>query len=226
MRVRHPALRRLLALLVVALPGGARRWVHVRLLGHEVHPTARIGRSFIDVERLVMGPGAVIGHLNLIRGLELVRLDENALLSALNWVNAVGRDKDFFAGIDRELALILGVNASIQMMNLIDCCDRVELKDHSHIAGYWSLVMTHSVDVATGRQSVKPIVLEERALVATRCTLLPGARVPRYGLVVAGSVVTRALPKEWTIYAGVPAKVLGPLNKEARLFHVSEAVVR
>ncbi|WP_226366705.1 hypothetical protein [Pseudonocardia sp. ICBG162] len=226
MRVRHPLPRLFLAALVVVLPARLRRSVHHRLLGHDIHPTATIGRSVVNVDRLVMGPGARIGHLNLIRGLELVRLDRGALVNHLNWINAVGRDKDFFAGLDRHLELIMGVNASLQVMNLLDCCDRVEFKDYSHVAGYWSMILTHSVDVAEGRQTVKPVVLEERALVATRCTLLPGARVPEYALVAAGSVVTRRLPKPWTIYAGSPARVIGPLNQDSKLFHVDETVVR
>ena len=56
---------------------------------HEVDATARVGISLITVRHLVLGPGARIGHLNLIRNLDEVRLETRSAIGNLNWVNAV-----------------------------------------------------------------------------------------------------------------------------------------
>ncbi|NHA01532.1 hypothetical protein G5V59_21710 [Nocardioides sp. W3-2-3] len=41
-----------------------------RVLGWEIHPTAHIGRSLVLAGKVTMGPGAQIGPLNVIRGLD------------------------------------------------------------------------------------------------------------------------------------------------------------
>ena len=96
MKVRSRRARTLLAVGAALLPAAGRRWTHVSLLGHDVAPTARIGRSIVDVDRLVMGPGASIASLTVIRGCEDVVLGVEAAVGPLNWVNGVRRDKPYF----------------------------------------------------------------------------------------------------------------------------------
>ncbi|MBI3761487.1 MAG: acetyltransferase [Chloroflexi bacterium] len=52
-----------------------------------------------------------------------------------------------------------------------------------------------------------PIVVEDRAFIASRAIILPGVTVGRGAVVAAGSVVTRDVPP-FTIVAGVPARVV------------------
>jgi len=225
MRVRSRRLRSLLAALAVVLPGRLRRYVHVRLLGHAIDPTAQIGRSFVDVDRLEMGPRARIGHLNIVRGCERVHLAADAAIAHLNFVNAVRRDRGFFSGVERRLELDLAPSARIMMMHFVDVSDRVELGEQAILTGYWSLVMTHSYEPATSRQSTRPITIGARSLVNTRTTLLPGACVPGNCLVAAGAVVTGPLDDELTLYGGVPAKPLRALSPDTAVFTSRGTVV-
>ncbi|MHC1560547.1 acyltransferase [Actinomycetospora sp. C-140] len=223
-RARRP--RTLLAVLAVVLPGALRRWVHVRLLGHRIDPTAHLGHSFVDVDRLEMGPGASIGHLNIIRGCERVSLDEHALIGHLNFVNAIRRDKGFFDDVERRLEVVLHPHARIMMMHFVDASDLIELHERASLTGYWTQVMTHSYDPATARQGTWPIVIGAWSLVNTRCTLLPGVRIAERCLVAAGAVVTGPLAEPLTLYGGVPAKALRTVPADIGMFVNEDVVVR
>ena len=71
------------------LPWGLRRWWLARFFGYEIHPTARIGRSWVMPGKLVMEAGARIGSGTVCKGLELVEMQEGAHLGNLNWVTGV-----------------------------------------------------------------------------------------------------------------------------------------
>ncbi|PWW21890.1 carbonic anhydrase/acetyltransferase-like protein (isoleucine patch superfamily) [Geodermatophilus normandii] len=217
MRVRSRSVRTLLAASCVLLPGGLRRFVHVRLLGHDLHPTASIGRSVVDVDHLVMGEGARIGHLVLVRGCEEVRLGAGAVIAMLVWVNSVRADKGYFTGQPRRPALVMGEKSLITVMHFIDACDLVELADYAAIAGFGSIVQTHAVDIERMRQATAPIRIGDHSLVASRVLLLPGAVVPDRAVVAAGAVVGRALEGHH-LFAGVPAKPVRDLDPEQAFF--------
>ncbi|MEJ2866400.1 hypothetical protein WCD74_01400 [Actinomycetospora sp. OC33-EN08] len=225
MIIRSRRFRSALALFAMVAPGFLRRFVHTRLLGYRIDPTAVIGRSFIDVDRFEMGPGAAIGHLNVIRGLEDLWMAEASRIAHLNWINSVRRDKGFFEDVDRHLALIMGYNTSITIMHFIDCCAKVELVSRSVLAGYWTQVMTHTFDYRTARQDARPITIGERSIITTRCTLLPGVKIAERSIVAAGSVVHGQCRKPGFLYAGVPAKPVRELDF-SQLFLTDELTIR
>jgi acetyltransferase-like isoleucine patch superfamily enzyme len=224
--IRLRTLRTLSALVAVFLPRVLRRFVHVRLLGYRLHPTASIGHSFVDVMDCEMGAGAVIGHLNIIRGLETLRMARLARISNLNWINAVGRDKGVFEGIERELALVMGYNTTITIMHFIECCAKVELRDRACLAGYWTQLLTHTFDYRTEKQTAKPVTIGERTVISTRCTILPGITVADRCLVAAGSVIHGKLRKPQTLYAGSPARSMMRLPDDSPLVTSTETTVR
>ncbi|GAA4823321.1 hypothetical protein GCM10023201_06750 [Actinomycetospora corticicola] len=216
---RRP-LRTLAAGLAVVLPRRLRRFVHTRLLGYELAPTASIGHSFIDVDRLVLGERARIGHLVVMRGCERVVLGTGAVVLMLVWVNSVRRSTGYFAGLEgRRPELVMGDHSMISALHLIDACDLVELGDYAAIAGFGSIVQTHAVDVDNMVQDARPIRLGEYAMVATHCLLLPGAVVPARSIVAAGSTVTKALPAEHQVYAGAPARPARALDPAMPFLH-------
>lgn len=216
--LRSRRLRLLVALLMVLAPGRVRRFLAVRLLGHDIHPGAHLGRALIDVDRLVMDDGAVISAGNVIRGCELVVLERDAKMGMLNLVNGVRRDRGFYVGVDRSPSLVMRRAALITTMHVIDACARVELAPWGTLAGFGTLVQTHSVDFDRVRQDAKPVTVGDHALVMSRSVLLPGSSVPDASLVAAGGVVARALPDEPALYAGVPAKPVRALDPGAAFF--------
>lgn len=212
-------LRTVLAVLAMIAPNRVRRWVLTRLLGHRIHPTAHVGRSLIMVDRLEMGPQAAIGHLNLIRNLERVVLEEEAVIGFLNWVNATTRQPDKYVDHPhRRLELVMRRGSAITALHLLDCCDSIELGELTQVGGWFTQIMTHAADIERGRQAVAPIVIGPRGLICTRCVITPGVTIADRVVVGAGSVVTKDLGKPCSLYAGAPAVWRREMDPEAGYF--------
>jgi acetyltransferase-like isoleucine patch superfamily enzyme len=212
-------MQRLWAILFVVLPSPLKRRVGRLVFGWEIHPTAYIGPSFILVRRLEMGPGAAIGALNVIRGLEELRLAEGARINQRNWISGFRKAGEFFEhSAKRYPSLILGRFARITVGHKIDCSDRVELHDHAVIAGFETTVLTHSLDLVRDRDVTGAVEIGEHTAVMTGCILLSGTRVPAHCIVSAGSVVNTKLSEEYTFYSGNPAKAVRSLPEDLGFF--------
>jgi acetyltransferase-like isoleucine patch superfamily enzyme len=207
-----PRMRRLLSLLMVVLPSSLRRRIGRAAFGWDIHPTAYIGPSLLLVSKLTMGPGSSIGPLNVVRGVEELRLDEGAKIAERNWISGFRRGfGPFEHSPNRQPALILGRYAEITVGHKIDCSDRVELRDHAVVAGFQTTVLTHSLDLVRDRHVTRPVEIGEHSAVMTDCILLSGTQVPAYCIVSAGSVVNTKLTEEHTFYSGNPARAVRTL---------------
>jgi len=223
--IRSERLRLIVAVLAALAPARVRRSLLTALLGYEIAPDARVGRSIVAVDQLVMGSGASIGSLCLIRKCERVELREHAAIGFLVWVNAVARSKGYFDGQRRELRLTLGDRAAITCLHFVDCSDRVDIGALSTVAGLGSQILTHSIDIAAGRQVARPVRIGERVFVGTRAVILGGADVASRAVIGAGSVVRGKLAEECALYAGVPATWRRSLDPGSRYFTRAEAHV-
>lgn len=208
------------ALLIAAAPRRLRRHLGRLLFGWQVHPTATIGRSVIQVRKLVMGPHTRIGPSNVIRALEELRLEEGAQIGSLNRIIGFPLGNDAFPkSPKRRPALILHPHAAIMRANEIDCSDLVELGEHAVLAGYGSTILTHSYNLVTDQPTATPITIGHHAMVMSGCMLLNGTTVPPRCIISAGSVVTTRLTKELTFYRGNPAEAVRDLPESLRYFH-------
>ncbi len=188
------------------LPGGLRRLLARRVLGWEIHPTAHVGRSVVLAEEVALGPGASIGHGNVIKGLAELRLDEDAILGTLNWVSGPGLGSDVFhRSPHRHPALILERGAIVTTRHIVDCSDTVTLEELAAVAGIRSTVFTHSIDLVRNHQRTGRVRIGARAAVLSNSVVLPGTVVPARSIVSAGSVVNTVLTKENVFYRGNPA---------------------
>ena len=59
---------------------------------------------------------------------------------------------------------------------------------------------------------MEPTVVEKRASIGSNATILGGITIGEGALVAAGAVVTKSVPP-YTVVAGVPAKIIGPVLK-------------
>lgn len=62
-------------------------------------------------------------------------------------------------------------------------------------------------------QLKKPVIIGNDCWIGARATILPGVTIGNYCVVAAGSVVNKNVP-DYTVVAGVPAKVIKQLNPE------------
>jgi acetyltransferase-like isoleucine patch superfamily enzyme len=213
-------MKHLFRALVVLLPWFLRRHVLSGLYGYEIHPSARIGCSWIFPERLVLGPGARIGHFNVAVHLARLELGAHAILDRSNWITGFPRGgaRHFAHRIDRDPALIVGAHAAITKGHHLDCTDRVTIGEFTTVAGYHSQFLTHSIDLVANRQDCAPIAVGAYCFVGTASVLLPGARLPDRSVLGAMALLNFAPAETGWLYAGVPAKPVKPLPADAAYF--------
>jgi acetyltransferase-like isoleucine patch superfamily enzyme len=221
-------MRKLLALALVFFPWGVRRRLMVVLMGYKIHPTARIGWSWICPDRLEMAAGARIGSLTVCKGLSLLAMGEQSRLGNLNWVTAfpIGNKTFFGEENERRAELWIGEHAAVTHRHLIDCTNAVRIGRFTTFAGYRSQVLTHSIDLERCRQASKPITIGEYCFVGTNCVLLGGSVLPGYSVVGASSVVNKAYLETHQLIAGNPAKPVKSLSPEMQYFQRSSGFVR
>jgi acetyltransferase-like isoleucine patch superfamily enzyme len=215
--MRSRALRHGLALVAMLAPSAVRLGIYRRLFGYRIAPTAVVGRSFIVVDELEMAAGAVIGALNLLRGCRRVQLAENAYIGALNWVNGVQRE-GAYAGLVRDPSLYMGRESNITSLHMLDCSDAIEIGEFCTLAGCFTQVLTHSVDLADARQHTAPVRTGPYSFIGNRCTILAGSVIAERVVVGVGSVVHRSLPEKRMLYAGNPAKPIKELPEDTGWF--------
>ena len=203
-------MRRILALLMVVLPGGLRRLVATKVFGWEIDPTAHIGRSIILVGKVVMGPESSIGSRNVIRGLEELRLGTGARIATRNWISAPPHAQAFTSS-SRSSSLVMGDWSMVTIGHEIDCSDRVVIGDYAGLIGFRCQVLTHSLDLVRDKQTTGPVEIGHHTGIMSGSILLSGTTVPACCIVSAGSVVATKLSKEHTLYRGNPAEAVREL---------------
>ncbi|MEY2878582.1 MAG: hypothetical protein RLZZ15_962, partial [Verrucomicrobiota bacterium] len=169
-------MKNFLRLLVVLLPWPLRRHALRIFFGYEIHPTARIGLSWIFPDRLVLGAHARIGHLNVAIHLARLELGAHAILERRNWITGfpAGGARHFAHRADRDGALVLGAHAAVTKNHHLDCTDRIEIGAFTTVAGYGSQLLTHAIDLERNRQDCAPITIGEYCFVGTNVVILGG----------------------------------------------------
>jgi acetyltransferase-like isoleucine patch superfamily enzyme len=211
---------RLLVAAVLALfPPRLHRWLGCRLLGWQADKSVYVGHSIVAARTVVLGKGSAIGSLNMIKGLEELRLADNAAIGHLNWISAAPLGSGMFPhSPKRHPALVMGEYAAVLIRHIVDCSDTVTLGDYATLGGYRSTVLTHSVNLVKNKQFTAPVTLHDRVAVMTNCVLMAGVSIAPRSIVSAGSVVNLPLTKELTFYRGNPAVAVRDLDASLGLF--------
>jgi hypothetical protein len=220
-------MKKLLNLIVCLLPWVLRKPVLKAVYGYVIGDGARIGWAYVFPRRLVMGPGARVGHLTVAIGLEELRLGEKASIGRLNWISGFpkGAGRHFASEPDRDPRLVVGEHAAITNRHLIDCSNRVEIGRFATFAGFRSQILTHSIDLKENRQATAPVRIGEYCFVGTGCLVLKGAVLPDRSVLAAGSVLTSPELKPDSLYAGVPAQWKKEISAQAAYFIRAEGFV-
>lgn len=217
----------LLAVLSILLPWPLRRVFLERCFGYRLHPTSRIGLSWIFPHALEMGAHSGIGHLNLCKGLDRLRLHDHATIGRGNWITGFpsGPSRHFAHQPERSPELVLGRHAAITNRHLIDCTASVTIGDYSTFAGFHSQILTHSIDLEHNRQSSASVRIGDYCFVGTNCVILGGSRLPDYSVLGAKSLLREAFCEEYGLYAGVPARHRKTLSADWKYFSRREGFV-
>jgi len=209
-------------IILLPLPWPFRRLLLRRLLNADISPSARIGRSIIlNVGALTMADHSRIGDFNIIRNLDRLVLGSKASIGTFNWIagNVTRRPSEHFKSFpDRRSELLLGDHSAIVARHIIDCTDSVSIGRFSTIAGHRTQILTHAIDIAENMQSCEPVKIGDYCFVGTAAVVLKGAVLPSYSVLGAGGVLISGYDKEWTVYAGNPAREVKTLDRTYKYF--------
>ena len=221
-------MKTLLMALSVLLPWTLRRWVLGRYFGYQIHPTCRIGRSWVFPKHLIMEAHSSIGNLTVCKNLGLVHLGEHATVGNLGWITGFPPEpsRHFAHEPERRPQLILGAHSAITHRHIIDCTNTVTIGAFTTFAGFQSQILSHSIDLETSRQSSAPVTIGEYCFVGTNCVLLGGAVLPDRSVLGAKSLLNKAFTETGQLYGGVPARQIQPLPvAETLYFHREQGMV-
>ncbi|MFN2577867.1 MAG: hypothetical protein ABR607_09290 [Pyrinomonadaceae bacterium] len=161
----------------------------------------------LGVEKLTLGDHVRIGHLNIIRGGDEVRIGRYSDIIRLNEINSIP-DPEVVNSVDPRF--IVGPGSIITTGHKIDFTDRVEIGRRTILGGRNSSLWTHN------RQRTQPISIGDFAYVGSEIRMAPGASIPPRSVVGIGSVVVGKIDAEGCLIAGVPAKRIKELSPEDR----------
>ncbi|MGJ0117903.1 acyltransferase [Williamsia sp. MIQD14] len=172
------------------------------VIGRRVHlgPTIVLGPV-----RFHLADGSSIGTLNLIRGLRLVRLDDDAFIGNLNQFTAAPE----YRLADPTLGSVhLRRGAGIINRHYLDCSGRLEVGSMSMIAGIRSVLQTHGLDLQDNIARAGTIVIGERTFTATGVVMVADSYLPDRSFLASGATRTRTDPGDpcGRLYAGTPAR--------------------
>ncbi len=217
---------RLLCLACIALlPSFLKRPCYRLFFGYQIGRRVQVGLSIIDaracqidddskighlnviigVQNLKLGDHVKIGHLNIIRGGEQVNLGRYSELIRMNEINSIP-EPDAVNPVDPRFAL--GNGSIITTGHKIDFTDRVEIGRRTIIGGRNSSLWTHN------RQRTRPISIGDFAYVGSEIRMAPGGSLPSRCIVGIGAVITGTIEAEGWMIGGVPAKPIKELSTE------------
>jgi acetyltransferase-like isoleucine patch superfamily enzyme len=203
----------------------AKKFLYRQLFGYAIGPDVRLGVSLIDASRVELGPGTQIGHFNLILRVGQLQTGQNVRLRSLNVIrggtrvrlgdysdvmrmNVLNAIPDHDCTTDPQSVLEVGPGVVITSGHRIDFTDRVTLGRNVIIGGRSSSLWTHN------RQETAPIEIGDFCYLGSEVRLAPGAKLPDECILGIGAVLTGEIKEARSLVAGVPAKVVRPLDEK------------
>ncbi len=163
------------------------------MTGYFVHES-----SFVD-EEVEIGEGTRIWHF--------CHIQKGA---------RIGKDCSFGQNVNVSNNVIIGDGCKIQ--NNVSIYEGVELEDGVFCGP--SCVFTNDLtpraNYPKGRLHYKKTLIREGASIGANATIVCGHTVGKYAMVAAGAVVTKDVP-DYALVVGVPARVMGKVDKEGNL---------
>lgn len=214
-------LKFILKVILIFLPWKVRRFLLIKLYNYKIHPTARIGLSFIYPKELIMEANSYINHFNVAIHLDKIYIGENSTFGRSNWITGFPTNtnsKHFKHQTDRKCELIIGRNSSITQRHYIDCTSQIIIGDFVIIAGFQSQLLTHSVNIYKGIQDSNPIIIGDYCFVGSNTKIFGGSIIPSRCVVAAGAVYSHKYSEELYIYGGVPARPIKKIPSDAKYF--------
>ncbi|TDO97070.1 hypothetical protein EV145_11090 [Flavobacterium sp. 245] len=211
----------LLKFITVLLPWRLKRFMLIQFFKYEIHPSARIGLSWIYPKKLIMSSNSNIGHFNVGVNLGLIKIEQYSTIARGNWITGFPDDSNsqhFSHQPDRKSHLIIGHHSAITKNHHIDCTNTIQIGNFVTIAGYASQFLSHSINIELNIQDSQPITIGDYCFLGTASTVLGGANLPSYSVLGANSLLNKTFTTPYRLYGGNPAKEIKELPKDFKYF--------
>ncbi len=169
-----------------------------------------------------------IGHANVCKGLALLHMKEYAEIGRGNWITGLPQAsrEHFTHQRDRRPHLTMGRHSCITNRHLIDCSNEVTIGEFATFGGFWSQILTHSIDVQNCRESCAPVYVGRYSFVGTDCVLLGGSSLPDSSILGAKSLLNKSYSESFWLYAGTPARPVKQLAPDLPYFTRHKGAVK
>lgn len=116
--------------------------------------------------------------------------------------------------IDHPKGLTIGSNGDLSKDVIITTGGRVSI-GNDVLIGYGAKILSSNHIIPKDRSMLlrlsghkrKPIIIQDNVWICANCVILPGIKIGTGSVVAAGAVVTKDIPP-YSVYGGVPAKLL------------------
>lgn len=210
---------------IAVLPSFLKKAVLRAVFGFRIGRGVKIGFSLLDCGELVIGDGTTIGHFNLFLGVKTCEIGDHCRIGAFNLFrggdairlerycevirfNQVNAIIEPLLVTKAEPVFRLGAGSVLAASHKIDFTGGVDIGKRVVVGGRLTTLWTHN------RQIAKPVSIGDFAYLGSDVKIAPGADIPSRCVVGMGSVVTKALVGENTLFAGVPAKAVKELDSD------------
>lgn len=198
--------RKIKALLVSYMPtSGLRCSLYRSLLGYEIGQGSRIGLGvMIAVDSFTCGRNVTIRRGTSFMGPIAVSIGDETFIGRWNRIEcgdaAAAPDQ---AHMNYARSFEVGQKCLINESHLFDVLGRISVGDGTWIAGFASQFLTHGAGVMN-----RDIAIGDDCFVGSAVRFAPSSGVGHRVMVGMGSVVTKRLPDDDVVVAGLPAKVI------------------
>lgn len=207
-------------LITVILPWGLKRILLEKVFKYEIDSSAYIGLSWVFPGELRMGPKCRIDHFTVAIHLDKIDMAPGSRVGRSNWITGFSsKDKKHFRHQPERISLLqIGQESAITKHHHIDATSPIIIGSFTTVAGYYSQLLTHSIDVQENRQDSNPIHIGDYCFVGTNTVLLGGSRLPDRSVLGAKALLNKAFTETDTLYGGQPAKKIKAITGKRKYF--------
>lgn len=199
----------------------------VNLLGFELHKKSRIGFSIILANGVTLREGARIQNGTFINSIDSLNLAAFAKIGNYNWITGASTQTSAYqATPERQCFFKVGEHARITDRHYFDCNGGISVGGFTTIAGLRSQFTSHGINLIENKQEAHPITIGHHCMIGSGVKLLKNSTLPDYSVLAAGAVLNKSFDEPYGIYAGVPARRVKDLPKDAKYFHRLEGPVK
>lgn len=207
-------------LLFLPFPWVIRKMILTSILNIKFEKGAKIGYSVFLARKSILRENSVIKNFTFVNEIDFFEMGAFSKIGNRNWITGSSAElkKGYKASPHRKCEFIIGEQTRITANHHFDCNGGIYIGKYTTIAGMNTQILTHGIDLIESVQKADKTMIGAYCFVGTKCIILKGAVLPNNCLLAAGAVLTKSYKESEMIYAGVPAKPVKKIPKEAKYF--------